>query len=362
MAINEQKIVRDIVMKEIMVVFTGGTIGSMKQGSAIDVNQAGSYMIIDQYLEQYDASVTFSTMQPINILSENLLSEQWLQLAEQIRSIAQNKLTGIIVTHGSDTLAYSAAMLSYMLSDTNVPIVLIASNYPLGDERANGLRNFSNAVRWMEQDAPAGVFVVYENDLGESELYLGTRIMQCETFTDQFRSPYELTLGKLHQGRLIKADDARNPSFAELKPAQHKWLEPIKSLKQIANDIQYIKPYPGLNYELYQWGAKRPLAIVHDLYHSGTACAIADGPYSLTRFIARCNEQHIPVYLCPVKSAAEAQYASTAKLIDAGAIILEGIGIEAAMTKLMLAYSLFKEEKEVLAFMQQEQLYYERHQ
>jgi len=361
-AIYEQKIVRDIVMKEIMVVFTGGTIGSMKQGSAIDVNQSGSYMIIDQYLERYDASVTFSTLQPINILSENLLAEQWLQLAEQIRSIAQDQLSGIIVTHGSDTLAYSAAMLGYMLSDTKVPIVLIASNYPLGDERANGLRNFSNAVSWMEQDAPAGVFVVYENDLGESQLYLASRIMQCETFTDQFRSPYELTLGKLQQGRLIPIDDERNPRLDELKPAQHQWLESIKQLKQLASDIQYIKPYPGLNYELYSWASnRRPTAILHDLYHSGTACAITEGRYSLPEFIKRCKKENITVYLCPVKSAEEAQYASTSTLVEAGAVILEKIGTEAALMKLMLAYSLFGSEQEVQRFMLNDQLYYERH-
>lgn len=348
-------------MKPVMVVFTGGTIGSTKQEHAIDVNSSGSYTIIEQYRELYDGQAAFGTMQPMNILSENLLAEQWLSLARSIRSIPQEQYAGIIVTHGSDTLAYSAAMLGYLLSATQIPIVLIASNYPLEDERANGMRNFRQAVQWIEQEAPAGVFVVYENDKGESKLYLATRVMQCETFTDQFRSPYELTLGTLQEGRLLPQADARNPSLAQLAPAQHRWVDELAELQQLASDIIYIKPYPGLNYDYYQWEQRKPQAIVHDLYHSATACSLPQGSASLPAFIRRCKQQGIDVYLTPVKSESEAQYASTTALLEAGAVLLPGIGPEAALTKLMLGYSLLSSSDDIKAFMIGEELYYELH-
>jgi L-asparaginase len=348
-------------MKRIMVVFTGGTIGSLKQGHAIDVNSTGSYMIIQQYEELYGEGVTFHTMQPMNLLSENLHPQQWLELAHSIRSIPQEQYDGIIVTHGSDTLAYSAAMLGYLLSATLVPIVLIASNYPLGDERANGLRNFREATLWIQQQAPAGVFAVYENDRGECRLYLATRMMQCEPFTDQFRSPYELTLGILQDGELLPQIDLRNPETTQLSSVSHRWVDELSKLKFIVSDILYIKPYPGLNYELYQWGDNKPRAIVHDLYHSATAYSLPHGEASLPAFITRCKQQGIDVYLTPAKSLDEAQYASTARLLDAGAILLVGIAPEAALTKLMLAHSLLSGSGEIIAFMKDEELYYELH-
>jgi len=348
-------------MKDIMVVFTGGTIGSTKQGSAVDVNASGSYMIIDQFKDQYDLDVSMDTIQPINILSENLIAQQWLSLAEQIKQIPQHEYKGIIVTHGSDTLAYSAAMLGFLLSHTRIPIVLIASNYPLEDERANGLRNFGEAVQWIMKEAPPGIFVIYENNLGESQLYLATRLMQCESFTDQYRSPYELTLGQLKQGKLMWSDDLRNPTLQQLTPVSNRWSASMEKVTQLADQIVYIKPFPGLNYELYQWGSSKPKAIVHDLYHSATACSLDQGPYSLPAFIRRCREQGIDVYLTPAKSAEDVQYASTARLFEAGAVLLGGMAPEAAMAKLMLGYAMLTKREEVTAFMTEEELYHELH-
>lgn len=349
-------------MKQILVVFTGGTIGSMKQGDNIDVHSSGSYMIIDLFQQQYDSTVAFSTMQPLNILSENLQAQQWLELAKQLRNVDASKVDGIILTHGSDSLAYTASMLSYLLADIKIPLVLIASNYPLGDERANGLRNFYEAVKWIEQGAKPGVFVVYENSAGESLLYLGSRIMQCEPFTDQFRSPYDLVLGKLHSGELVSDERVSNHlTLEQVQPMSHQYLNKIESLEAFNGHVLYIKPYPGLNYELYRWDQDtKPIAILHDTYHSGTASALMSGEQSLPQFIKRCKDQGIPLYLCPLKSKEEAQYASTGVLVEAGANLLEGISVEAAITKLMLAYSVCQNSDEVQVFMEQN-LYYEKH-
>jgi len=348
-------------MKSIMVVFTGGTIGSSKQTDAIDVSSSGSYLILERYKELYGEEVAFDTIQPMNILSENLHAQQWLELARSIRSIPQDQYAGIIVTHGSDTLAYSAAMLGYMLSATQIPIVLIASNYPLDDERANGMRNLQEATLWIQRQGAPGVFVAYENNRSQCKLYLATRLMQCEAFTDQFRSPYELTLGTLRDGQLQPENDSRNPALESLAPVTHRWVEKIAKLDQLASDIVYIKPYPGLNYELYQWGDNKPKAIVHDLYHSATAYSLQSGSASLTAFISRCQQDGIEVYLTPAKSIDEAQYASTASLLAAGAHLLAGIAPEAVITKLMLAYSLLSKREDIISFMKHEELYYELH-
>jgi len=349
-------------MKKILVVFTGGTIGSMRQGTAIDVLSSGSYMILDHYKQAYGQDVIFETIQPLNMLSENMTSKHWFTLAESLNSVDYDQYEGMIITHGSDTLAYTAAMLSYLFLHIPIPLILIASNYPIGDKRSNGLRNFAHAVSWINKENIRGVFSIYEDQFGVPQVYLGSRMMQCESFTDQFRSPYDLTLGSIVDGQLKYIADPRNPSLEELSEAKSSVLKQLLEKGSLCSDIVYIKPYPGLKYSYYEWNStNKPKAIVHDLYHSGTACAESDSEYSLVQFIKRCKEEGIQVYLCPIKLASEALYSSTAQLESAGAILTEGISVEALITKLMIGNSLFEEPEAVQAFVIESNLYYEYH-
>ncbi|RIX51236.1 hypothetical protein D3P08_17350 [Paenibacillus nanensis] len=351
-------------MARILVVFTGGTIGSKANGLAINVDQSGSYTLLEEYrkLATYRGDVELDTLQPLNLLSENITPADWVTLAEAIQSIDQSAYDGIIVTHGSDTLAYSSAMLGYLFADVRIPLVITASNYPIADERSNGLRNLSSSIDFIVQAGLPGVFVVYENDKGESIVYLGTRVFQNESFTDQFRSPYELPYGKMASDRTFQwVDDRRNPAPDHLA-SRVSSLQNHGSLTRLRLEdrILYIRPYPGLNYELYSFHSVKPRVILHDLHHSGTANALESGPYSLAAFIERCSSEGIDCYLCPIKDASDALYESSHRLIEAGAKFIENMSIEAALTKLMLAYGMIEDADKRDAFIRSEVVYYEK--
>ncbi|CAM4357474.1 L-asparaginase [Paenibacillus endophyticus] len=348
-------------MKSLLVVFTGGTIGSKKQGAGIDVDGAGSYSLIEDYSnsKQRRQDVKLDAIQPLNLLSENMTAADWITLATAIRKVDLTPYCGLIVTHGSDTLAYSASMMSYLFASIRIPFVLTASNYPLEDARSNGRRNFANAIDFAAGEQLPGVFALYENDRREALVYLGTRMKQCESFTDQFGSPYDIPYGRMEQGSFIFQPDKRNPAPESLKQSDPKpWIWDVDSLR-LDSSIVYIKPYPGLNYSFYEFGHNRPKAVLHDLHHSGTACAVEDGPYSLTQFIADCSKQGIDVYICPIKDRSDALYSSSLRLIEAGAIVIEKLSVEAALTKLMLAYGLYEQHAEAKAFATESILYYE---
>ena len=110
-----------------------------------------------------------------------------------------------------------------------------------------------------------------------------------------------------------------------------------------------IKPYPGLNYASFN--LENVDAVLHDLYHSGTACASTQWgeKYSLLEFIKRCQEQNIKVYLAPAIKSVDA-YQSTRALIEQGAEMIWNMSIEAAYVKLMLAYGNFSDEQQIMAF------------
>jgi len=348
-------------VKQLLVVFTGGTIGSRKQGAGIDVNQSGSYALIDEYRnsQKQRGDVTLHAIQPLNLLSENMTTNDWLVLAEAIRSLDLTLYDGLVITHGSDTLAYSAAMLSYLFADSSIPIVLTASNYPLADERSNGLRNFTNAVDFIADAQLPGIFVVYEDDKDASLVYLGTRITQAVSFTDQFGSPYGVHFGTMVNRAFCWLEHERNPKPETLRSASAAPFVWEPETLRLDSSIVYIRPYPGLNYSYYDFTSHRPKAVLHDLHHSGTACAIEDGPYSLLQFIARCKGLGIDVYICPIRDRSDALYSSSLSLIEAGAIVIEKLSVEAAVTKLMLAYGLYDDPAQAKAFVTGSSLYYE---
>ncbi|CAM4157427.1 asparaginase domain-containing protein [Paenibacillus alkaliterrae] len=349
-------------MKQLLVLFTGGTIGSRKQGDGIDVNESGSYALIDSYnnSSQYRADVTLQAAQPLNLLSENLTPDDWLALAAAIRGADLSVYDAILITHGSDTLAYSASMISYLFAGTKAPIVLTASNYPLEEERSNGLRNFAGAIDFIAGASLPGVFVVYENDKREQLVYLGTRITQALSFTDQFGSPYDVPYGMMVNRQFEWHANAQNPRPEALKPSANPKLAWEPETLKLDDNIVYIKPYPGLNYSYYDFSVRKPKAVLHDLHHSGTACAIPEGPYSLPQFIARCLSLGVDVYICPIRDRTAALYSSSLRLIEAGAIVIENMSMEAAVAKLMLAYGMHDKKAEAIAFVTNTYLYYER--
>ena len=112
-----------------------------------------------------------------------------------------------------------------------------------------------------------------------------------------------------------------------------------------------IKPYPGLNYA--HFNLENVDAVLHDLYHSGTACASTqwDENHSLLEFIKRCGAQNIKVYLAPAIKSANA-YQSTRALIEQGAEMIWNMSIEAAYVKLILAYGNFSDEQQIMAFIE----------
>jgi L-asparaginase len=316
-------------MKKILVIFTGGTIGSSVNDGAIDTDEKTSFLLLAQFKERYPkADVTFTTMQPYQILSENLVPKVWTTLILTIENEDLQNYDGIIVTHGTDTLAYTAAALGFYFHALNRPIFLVSSHFPLSNKKANGLDNFSFAVEKIMTENLTGVFVPYRNP---SEKIVTLHKSTHLTCSPQLSSDFFSVSGK--------AKVSKNFFDTSLKP-------------QFSDKILLIKPYPCLNYDYFN--LENVEAVLHDLYHSGTACTTGQWGEnkSLLHFINRCNTQNIAVYLAPVLELKEV-YQSTHELNLCGATILWNMTIEAAYVKLSLAYGNFTSETTIVSFMQQ---------
>ena len=339
-------------MKNILVVFTGGTIGSTATKGSIDTVSSAPFKLLElfQQRDKNHQQIHFKTLQPLQILSENLAPCVWKTLIAAIEAEQPEQYDGIIVTHGTDTLAYTAAALSFYFKAINIPLLLVASDYPLDNPKANGLANFSCAVEFIRQQLQSGVFVPYRNQEHTMQVHKGSRL----TCSLQLSGDFFSVQGKSFMQYEEQAFRLLNPLIKLIPGDNNTFLGEINHLKARFSDrILMIKPYPGLDYS--HFNLENVDAVLHDLYHSGTACATNQWGenHSLLEFIKRCTVQNIKVYLAPSIKSTDA-YQSTRALIGQGAEMIWNMSIEAAYVKLMLAYGNFTDEQQIMGFIDQD--------
>jgi len=319
---------------KILVIFTGGTIGSAKSGSVIDIDAETSFQLLESYLAQPQAKpVEFETQQPIYILSENLVPNDWDVLLHTLNGVDQSQYDGIIIAHGTDTLPYTAAAISFGIQQCDVPVMLVSSDYPLDDKRANGLANFTGAIDFIAQGVVAGVFVVFKNNNGETLVHLGSRLREADPYSDDFDSMAGVAFGKMEDGCFVYQDDKRNVSLDALKAYDFSVRKPAS----FDAEVLLIQPFVGLNYDYFKFDVHKPKAVLHGLYHSGTANTSDSTKHSIKTFAAYCQAQNVPVYAAPMKHSDDI-YQSAKELIDAGVKPMVGMSLEAALVKLMMDF------------------------
>jgi len=275
-----------------------------------------------------------------SVLSENMTVSYWKQIYDRIKGISKKDCDGVVVTHGTDTLAYSAAFLSFMLKDIDVPILLVSSDYPLDDCRSNGLPNFIAAVDFISNVGTKGLFVPFYKRLKKNEtqtiIHLGTRLMQAQPFVHCFNSLGNVAYGRICEGVFQWHNHENNPTPDDVQSPSEIVIPCFPEEKKIL----YLNAYPGLDYEIMDFREK-PDAIIHCLFHSGTACATPEyDRNSVVAFAKRCIGQGIDFYAAPYDSR-HPMYSSSKVMADTGIRFINNISSVAAYTKLLIAYGSF---------------------
>lgn len=331
-------------MANILVVFTGGTIGSSLNDKG-NIAPLNTKILLRKYNEEAGEKHNFHISEPFTVLSENMSVNHWNVLIDTLNQVDESKYDGIIVTHGSDTVSYTAAMAGYLLRHKNCPIVFIASNYILEDERSNGVENFKSAVDLIcDKQIKRGVYVCYKQK--ENLVYLGTRLCEADHFADEFESFNKLPLGKIKQGKFILNSTPENPSLDDLNSPKERLAETL-----LKPQVAIIKSYPGLDYERIDVTGLK--AVLNVGYHSATICTEGENT-SFLNFAKRCEKQGVDLYISSFKSEKAKMYESLDAAVNFSNVYkLFNISLEAAYAKLVYAYSLDKKE------LINENLYYE---
>lgn len=354
---------------KILLLLTGGTICSFgdEQGNRRDVDIQKAKALLLQYFEDSDspcAHQKFEVVTILNTLSENMTIPKWNELLRFFKKCDFSQYRGIVIAHGTDTLAYTASLLALALSKVEIPVFLVSSQLPLNQEGANGNENFRRSVELICAGIHSGVYVVYRNEDGRCLLHHGGHLVSSGDYSNDFYSRDGVCLGevsKVMEGECSKAAMHLNQWTEELNrdkicsQRNDNGID-LSRIGELKSDVLRIEPYVGLNYQRISLD-KKVRVVVHGLYHSATACIGGtqeeqDSPYSLLSFLERCREAKIPVVVTPCPE--EAAYASAVWMLEAGAIPVYGMTKEMVYVKTLLAGALEYPDEKLCSFLTEE--------
>lgn len=315
---------------KILTVLTGGTIGSKVNDNVMDVKDH-ICPVVELYKENSADNVEFSTISPMNILSENVSVEDWNRLIACINSIDTENYDGVILTHGSDTLSFTSSLIGMCFAHINIPLVIVAADYPLDDERSNGLSNFSSAVELIKSKTVKGVFVSYGKK-NDTDIYIATRLCEADRFCDKFTDFSGVPFAKCKNGELKFIQSPHNPTLEEINIDRKPIL---KKIPQLLPCVQMLMPYPSFDCDAFVIG-KNTKAVLQLTYHSGTVCTQGDS--STLKILDKCKAENVDFYLCSLKNGVDL-YATTKEMVQNLSKIMYNISRESAYAKLLLAYS-----------------------
>lgn len=313
----------------ILLILNGGTIACTVKDNQINTSPSTAYDILNIYKSKNPAcNIDFSVVQPFTILSENYTSHIYNILIDFLYSCDFNQYDGVIITHGSDTLSYTSALIGILLRDIQIPLLLTAANYPLNDPRTNGLSNFSACVEFIKSNTTKGIFTAY-GTVNNTSIYLSTRICEADPVTDTFSSLGNGIVAQVINGKICNI----NKELIELLKIKNNRL--LQNKPVIKNNILLIKTYPNQSFDCYN--INNTTAVIIYMYHSATACTVGEST-NICKFIETCNKKNVPVYLASYK-AQKAEYATSCEITQYSQRKLYNISKESAYIKALLAYN-----------------------
>jgi L-asparaginase type I len=310
------------------LVLTGGTIGSQEDNEIVSLRdgQVEADLVASAWPGQTKPNIEVRS--PLRQLSENLSPDDWVSIAHDVRELVEvEQVAGVVILHGTDTMAYTAAALSFLLSDIDKPIVLTGSNLPTRQIGSDAVRNVQDAGIAIRELGP-GTYIAFAGgcDL-RGFVYLGTRARKLRPEERAFISVNRDPVARIVDGSFIEEEPYHAPPHQRFKCAVDK-------------RVLALRLYPGLDLELISDAVVQGdiRGVVLELYASATG-PIVDNHFSVPHFITKCAENGIVVTtaVAVTPKTNGNTYETTLAIEQAGGLFLHDMLPETATVKLMWA-------------------------
>lgn len=183
--------------RKILLLATGGTIASKRSGSGLKP-QITSDELLD-YIPQIQDICEVTAISLLNLDSSNMEPQHWKQMVHAIKE-HYGEFDGFVIAHGTDTMAYTAAALSYMIQNTKKPIVITGSQKPIDLEITDAKSNLADSFLYAADEKSQGVQIVFDG-----KVIAGTRAKKMRSKSyNAFASIDYPCLAMIQDGNIIR--------------------------------------------------------------------------------------------------------------------------------------------------------------
>lgn len=247
--------------KRILMIGTGGTIASKQTENGLKPGLSSEDIL--SYIPQVEKVCEVRTMQVCNIDSTNVTPEHWTILSKTIEE-QYDKYDGFVICHGTDTLAYTASALSYMIQHSRKPIVITGAQKPINMDVTDAKTNLLDSFIYAADDESQDVNIVFDG-----KVIVGTRAKKVRAKSynafESINFPY---VAVIQDGKIIRY----------IPTVPHK--SRVRFYHEMKNSIYVLKLIPGMKPDILSYIFKdydciviesfgvggMPESIVHEFY------------------------------------------------------------------------------------------------
>lgn len=314
--------------RKILVIYTGGTIGMMVDPDSKALKPFEFKNIHQQLpmLHLIEADITFQDMLPL-IDSSDTNPDFWMRLAKMVGE-NYDKYDGFVILHGTDTMAYTASALSFLLENLSKPVILTGAQLPLGVIRTDGRRNILNAIAIAAEYVDNKPVIQEVCIYFQNNLYRGNRTYKDNASRfNAFYSPNYPIIAEVN----TTAEFHTNLLHYEAPGA------PFRYYTRMDSHVALVKIYPGISVEFMRNVFNTPglRAVVMETFGVGNAPTSPEFTQILHDAVNR-GIVIVNVTQCKGGGGVEMdRYATGKNLADIGITSGRDMTTEAAVTKLM---------------------------
>lgn len=329
---KREKSVQDTVvppdyLPTVAILSTGGTIASKVDYRTGAVNPALSARDLYEAVPELRNHANVRAKVILSKLSENIATDDWTRIARGVATEIRKGVEGVVVAHGTDTLGFTAAALSFALRDLPVPVLLVGSQRSSDRPSSDATMNLIGATDLAAKVDAAEVMVAMHGETGDSFLYAhrGTRVRKLHTSRrDAFRSVNAVPLFKV-----------QDSSISELSPPLNRRQQDRKLVlkPRFEEKVALLKTYPGMDEAL--------ISSLIDGDYKGIVLegtGLGHAPDTISTSLRQASEAGLLIAMtsqCIFGRVNMNVYRTGVELLDIGVIPCEDMIPETALVKMM---------------------------
>ena len=235
-------------MKHILLITTGGTIASAESENGLVPSLASEQLL--SHVPEVGNICKVSTVGLYNLDSTNMRPEYWLEISRYIRKVYDD-YDGFVITNGTDTMAYAASMLHYLIQNSKKPIVLTGAQIPIEKRDTDARDNLTDAFRYAADEFACGVHIVFGDKIISATRARKTRTKSFNAFSSIDYPEIGFVRGEVKYYIRERID------------------EKVRFYDEIDSSVIVVKLIPGMSADIFDYIADRYHAVIIESFGVG---------------------------------------------------------------------------------------------